>query len=207
MGSQLTKNTNGLNQQQSSYSSLSSKLPSSNSTSNSKEKTNKNDSNQDNNILNPIVVVNRGPSNDTGIESSLLKLRSIEPLIKPLIPFGQSIVIHPTQPRLSVQPIVELGTLLQKNLNSASETVATKQQKIIEQIRLVEQQTVKISQVYCQEKQRRFNKAVENFNKFDEILILLDRCESDIEQLLTTFAKLNSALPETLCLENFQANI
>lgn len=206
MGSQLTKNTAGLNQQQSSYSSLSSKFVSTQSSSLSKEKTDKNEHRQDN-TPNPIVVVNRGPSNDSAAEHSLLKLRSIEPLVKPLIPFGQSIVINPNQPRLSVHPIVELGTILQKNLNSASESVATKQQKIIEQIRLVEQQTVKISQVYCQEKQRRFNKALENFNKFDEILVLLDRCESDIEQSLTTFAKLNSALPETLCLEDFQVNI
>ncbi|OTF75013.1 Loss of heterozygosity 12 chromosomal region 1 protein-like protein [Euroglyphus maynei] len=153
-----------------------------------------------------IVIVNRGPNKDPNIQDIYSKLPP-EPLLKPLIAFGQlssNFIVTSDQPRLSVLPFVEIGKLFDQNLKQAAETVANEQQKIIERIRLFEQQSAKLSQHYSQDKQRRFNKAVENFGKFDEIQSLVDRCENDIEQLLTTFAKLNSALPELLCLENFQ---
>lgn len=157
-----------------------------------------------------IVIVNRGPNKDPNNSKDIFTKLPSEPLLKPLIPIGQLstnfiVTAVGNQPRLSVLPFVEIGRLFDQNLKQAAETVANEQQKIIERIRLFEQQSIKLSQNYSQDKQRRLNKTVENFGKFDEIRSLIDRCENDIENLLTTFAKLNSALPESLCLENFQS--
>ncbi|UXI15352.1 WNTA protein [Sarcoptes scabiei] len=152
-----------------------------------------------------IVVVNPGP-NSTAIDSSDNDLvRKIsEKTITTLLPIDKTTAAKFNQTKLSEKPILKIGQSIERNLAIATEAISKEQQNITEKIRVIDQRCHQLTSQYAQEKQRRFNKAFENFKKFDEVLALMESCESDIEQLLTMFAKLNSALPESLCLEHFQ---
>lgn len=149
-----------------------------------------------------IVVVSQGPRGDSAESRSAARLNSLPPIVKPLIPLGQSSV-NPAYPQLKPGPITEIGLSLESELRSAAELVATEQQKLVEKIRFVDQQITQQTSSITTEKQRRFNKATDNFAKLSEIEVLIARCESDIETLLDAFAKLNSALPVGLSLEPF----
>lgn len=149
-----------------------------------------------------IVVVNAGPSaaTSTGLQSQ--KRRQPPLPQRPLIPIGQT-QVNPNFPHLSPTPIIDLGLEFERELRTNAELVACEQSKLIEKIKEIDSQVTASSVNIGAERQRRFNKAVDNFGKFDEIDALIQRVETDIENILTVFVQLNDALPDSLCLEQF----
>lgn len=150
-----------------------------------------------------IVVVKQGPS-VAGVERLVdSKLQTIPTVCRPLIPIGQTLVSS-SYPQIDPQTIINIGQELEAELRLNSELVNTEQVRLVDKIRYVDQQLLQTTNNYCSEKQRRANKASDNFTKISEIDQLIGRCEADIDHLVTVLAKLNTALPEDLCLENFQ---
>ena len=149
-----------------------------------------------------IVVVNKGPSS-LAVEQINRKLRLLKPVTRPLIAIGQT-TVNPSFPQIDPQTIINIGHDLQAELRANSELIQSEQEKLIEKVRHVEQQTILTTNSFCTDKHRRATKAFENFSKFNEIDQLICRCEGDIDNLVTVLAKLNTSLPENLCLENFQ---
>lgn len=149
-----------------------------------------------------IVVVNSGPSNSSAGQPH----KRLPQLQRPLIPIGQ-IQVNPSFLHLSPQPIIDLGLEIEQELRKNAELVAHEQTKLVEKIRDIDSQVTASSVTIGAERQRRFNKAVDNFGKFDEIDALIQRCENDIENILTVFVQLNDALPDSLCLEQFALQV
>lgn len=150
-----------------------------------------------------IVIVNSGPSASS---SALHPQKRLPQLQRPLIPIGQ-IQVNPSFLHLSPQPIIDLGLEIEQELRKNAELVAHEQAKLVEKIRDIDSQVAASSVTIGAERQRRFNKAVDNFGKFDEIDALIQRCENDIENILTVFVQLNDALPDSLCLEQFALQV
>lgn len=150
-----------------------------------------------------IVVVNSGPSASSSLIHPQKRLPQLQ---RPLIPIGQ-IQVNPSFLHLSPQPIIDLGLEIEQELRKNAELVAHEQAKLVEKIRDIDSQVAASSVTIGAERQRRFNKAVDNFGKFDEIDALIQRCENDIENILTVFVQLNDALPDSLCLEQFALQV
>ena len=154
--------------------------------------------------ISQIVVVNAGPTPISQSSSSFFKRLPI--LLRPLIPIGQ-VQVDSNYPQLQAQTIIDLGLDLEQELRIQAEFIAREQIKLIDKIRDIDQQVTASSVTIGAERQRRFNKAVDNFAKFDEIDHLINRCETDIENILSVFLQLNEVLPENLSLEAFALQI
>ncbi|KAI2798640.1 hypothetical protein BLOT_010616 [Blomia tropicalis] len=150
-----------------------------------------------------IVIVNAAPSSANIVNSYK---NFISQLYRPLIPIGQT-QINPQYPHLLPQPIIDFGLKVEQELRTHAEVVQFEQFKIESKIREIDQQLISSAVTIGSERQRRYNKAVDNFGKFDEIDNLIQRVESDIENILTLFIQLNESLPESLGLEPFALKV
>lgn len=148
-----------------------------------------------------LVVVNRGPDKlKTSTSSPSIRLPKLQ---SPLVPVGQIVLQQTIYPHLHSQPLFDLTLEFQNELRRHAEGIASEQQNLIERIKDIDQQLERVSITYAVEKQRRLNKAKENFDKLGEIEILVERCQADIEHLIGEFVRLNRGLPEHMRLEDF----
>lgn len=151
-----------------------------------------------------LVVVNRGPGKSktsaTTTSSSSARLPALQ---APLIPVGQAVLQQTIYPHLHSQPLFDLALEFQNELRRHAEGIANEQRNLIERVKDTDQQLEKVSSTYAVEKQRRLNRAKENFDKLGEIETLVERCQADIEHLIGEFVRLNRGLPEHLRLEDF----
>ena len=150
-----------------------------------------------------ILVVNKRESNNHEVELLQERLRQLPPIIKPLVPIGQT-TLNGHYPSLQSNILYDFGIKVEQELRLNADDVAREQNRLCDRIRDLDHSIGIASSSIVIERQRKFNKASENFTKFDEIDQIILRCEADIENILSSFTKLNEALPKSFQIEPFQ---
>lgn len=146
-----------------------------------------------------IIIVRRG---DEGQEEERF---TFPPPFKPLIPIGHESLL-PSYPQLNSQIVCNLGLLLEEQLKSRSDFVATQQSVLCELVREIDFVTSFLTNSIFTERHKRLSKIADNFSKLDEIDRLVEKVEQDLKVAFARIDSLNSFLPQTARLEQFGSN-
>jgi len=138
-----------------------------------------------------IVIVSRG---ETEEETTRF---TFPPSFKPLIPIGQE-TLPPSVPQIDPNLLIQLGLLVQTELTRKTSFLSCQQNTLSLIIKDIETYSLYINSQVLEDKNRRFGRVVDNFNKLNDIEVLISKIDQDLDICVEKLNLLNRNLPETL---------